>query len=91
MRIILLFLVLTITPCFSVPNIFLQITKNFSQKADAVLLYQLEKNNYWKSFSDTLSRDLYYSGYFNVETQKFVKDIEKSKSEFPVNIIISFF
>jgi len=89
MKKILFFLVLTIIPCFSVPNIFLQITKNFSQKADVVLLYQLEKNNYWKSFSDTFSRDLYYSGYFNVEEQKFVKDIEKSKSEFPVNIIIS--
>ncbi len=89
MRKILFFFVLIIVPCFSVPNVFLQITKNFSQKADVVLLYQLEKNNYWKSFSDVFRRDLYYSGYFNVEAQKFVKDIEKSKNEFPVNIIIS--
>jgi len=89
MKKIFSFLILAVIPCFSIPNIFLQITKNFSQKADVVLLYQLEKNIYWKRFSDTFSRDLYYSGYFNVEMQKFVKDIEKSKSEFPVNIIIS--
>jgi len=89
MRIILFFLILVIAPCFSVPNIFIQITKNFSQKADVVLLYQLEKNNYWENFSNIFRRDLYYSGYFNVEAQKFVKDIEKSKNEFPVNIIIS--
>lgn len=88
MKKFLLFLFLSVIPVFSVPKILLQITKNFTQKADVVLLLQVEKNDYWEKFSSTLNRDLIYSGYFNVEIKKFVSDIEKSKKDFPVNIII---
>jgi len=89
MKKFLLFLFLGGLPCFSVPKVFLQITKNFTQKADVVLLFQVEKENYWENFSNTLSNDLSYSGYFNVESKNFVKDIEGNKDNFPVNIIIS--
>ncbi len=89
MRKFLLFFFLIIMPCFSVPQVFLQITKDFTQKAEVVLLFQIEKNDYWENFANTLSKDLFYSGYFNIKSENFVEDIEEAKQDFPVNIIIS--
>ena len=47
-------------------RVFLQITKNFTEKAEIVIVLQRPTGPYWDGFLSILKRDLEYSGYFFV-------------------------
>ncbi|MFN4227655.1 MAG: hypothetical protein ACK4F0_05900 [Candidatus Ratteibacteria bacterium] len=74
---------------FSQTQIFFQITKNLSEKCDTFLIFKIEKNDFSTKLIETLSQDLKFSGYFNVEGYKFTDDIEKTKKEIITQIIIT--
>jgi len=74
---------------FSQTQIFFQITKNLVEKADTFLIFKVEKNDFSSKMLETLSQDLKFSGYFNVEGIKFTDDIEKTKKEIVTQIIIT--
>ncbi|MCX8082192.1 MAG: hypothetical protein N3D17_02170 [bacterium] len=69
-------------------TVFLQITKNLQEKADIVILLGTENDNYWNIFLSTLKRDLYYSGYFNVEEAIFVESPEVAKKRYTTQITL---
>ncbi|MCM8785346.1 MAG: hypothetical protein NC827_09220 [Candidatus Omnitrophica bacterium] len=74
---------------FSQTQIFFQITKNLVEKADTFLIFKVEKNEFSNKLIETLSCDLKFSGYFNVEGIKFTDNIERTKKEIVTQIIIT--
>jgi TolB protein len=73
---------------FSQTQIFFQITKNLVEKADLFLIFKVEKNDFSDRMVETLSKDLKFSGYFNVEGVKFTDNIEKEMKGMVTQIII---
>jgi len=88
-KIMAVFFLLVSSNLLCVPKIFLQITKNFSEKAEIVLIFEVQKDNYWNKFIKVLSRDLEFSGYFDVEETEIVKDIEKEKKKYTTEIVLT--
>ncbi|MCM8767701.1 MAG: hypothetical protein NC921_02825 [Candidatus Omnitrophica bacterium] len=85
---ILFYLVFT-SFIFSQTQIFFQITKNLVEKADTFLIFKVEKNDFINKLVETISQDLKFSGYFNIEGVKFTDDIEKTKKEIVTQIFIT--
>lgn len=69
-------------------TIFLRITKNLQEKAEVVILFGMQEENYWKDLMKTLTRDLKYSGYFSVEEAIFVENPDKSKKNYSTEIVL---
>jgi TolB protein len=74
---------------YASPRIFLEITKNFREKAEIVLLLKSEQNEYWETFQKTLSRDLEYSDYFTVEEARFEKNLSAAVKRYSTELILT--
>ncbi|MCM8818520.1 MAG: hypothetical protein NC915_03460 [Candidatus Omnitrophica bacterium] len=86
-----IFFVFLIFTCllFSQTQIFLQITKNLLEKANVLLIFKIDKNDFSEKFINTFSNDLKLSGYFKLEGIKFTENIEKTEKEIMSGIIIT--
>ncbi|MCX7916516.1 MAG: hypothetical protein N2589_00055 [bacterium] len=82
------FLIFLNSILFSQTQIFIQITKNLSEKADTFLIFSVVKDDFFNKFIETLSQDLKFSGYFKIEGTKITDNIEKVKKEVVTQIII---
>lgn len=89
MKKIFIFLIIFNSFLFSQTQIFFQITKNLMEKADVYLIFKIDKNDFSEKFINTISNDLKYSGFFNVEGFKITDNIEKVKKEIETQIIIT--
>jgi TolB protein len=83
-----IFLIISIF-LYSQTQVFIKITKNLVEKADIFLILRVERNDFFTKLSETLSQDLKFSGYFNIDGSKFTDDIEKIKKNITTQLILT--
>jgi len=84
-RIFILFLLLT---QISYGRVFIKITKNFTEKAEIVILLKKKPDIYWRKFIKTLAQDLEYSGFFTVNEARFIKNLEGEKKKYSTELLL---
>ncbi len=87
-RIFLTFAILLFFSTFACGRVFIRITKNFTEKAEIVILLKETPTAYWERFVKTLAQDLEYSGFFTVKEARFINNLEREKKKYLTELLL---